>query len=200
MFIKKRKTNRKEIISGDLNGLFSGFLARKRMEAVLPFVKKSNRICDIGCGVFRWDGILPAEADYTGIDIEEDIVRHNKNISKHNFLVKDVEQDDLKDIGEGFDLILMLAVIEHFKRPDTALQKLKDILAPDGSIVLTTPHPCGDIILNIGAKICLFSSDKHTHNDLLNKHMIIETAVSAGLKVKEYKRFLFGLNQFAILG
>ncbi len=186
-------------IAGDLNGLLSGFLVRKRIEAVKPFLAGRKRICDIGCGVFRWDSMLAEEVSYTGIDAEEDIVRYNQGHFAHEFYKKNIEEDSLQDIGGSFDLVIMLAVIEHFRQPDAVLRKLQSILSPQGIIVLTTPHPCGDSILNLGARIGLFSNDKRTHHTLLNRRLLGEISLSAGFRVREYRRFLFGFNQLAIL-
>ena len=186
-------------IQGELNGLLSGFLARKRIRAVTPFIKGRSRICDIGCGIYNWSDVIDSKIHYVGLDIEDEIIKYNQEHFEHAFYVKDIEHDDLGEVGIDYDLVIMLAVLEHFNEPEVVLKKVKDILAVNGFVALTTPHPCGNFILEVGAKIRLFSDDKHIHNRLLNKQMINQAAKVAGLKVLKYKRFLFGCNQLVLL-
>lgn len=186
-------------IQGELNGLLSGFLTRKRNRVVMPFIKGCSRICDIGCGIYSWSDLIDSKVHYVGLDIKDEIVKYNQEHFSHAFYVKDIEHDGLGEVGTDYDLVIMLAVLEHFNKPDVVLKKVKGILATNGLVVLTTPHPCGNLMLEFGAKIHIFSDDKHTHNRLLNKRMINKAAKVAGLKVLKYNRFLFGCNQFVLL-
>lgn len=199
MFFRKSENKNKEVVRGELNGLLSGFLTRKRLQAVKSSIEGKNRICDIGCGIYCWEDIIPSETYYVGLDIERDIVTYNCAHFEHSFYTRNVEKEDLDDLDANFDLVIMLAMLEHFDHPAPVLKKVKKLLAPNGLIVLTTPHPYGNLILEFGAKLHIFSDDKHTHNQLMDKTMISEAAKDAGLKILKYKRFLFGLNQMALL-
>ncbi len=186
-------------IEGDLNGILSSYLIKKRIEAIRPYLKGKKRILDIGCGVFRWTNLLPTEVEYIGIDWEEAIIKYNQNHFHYQFFSANVETDDFSFCGGDFDLVIMLAVIEHFNRPDIVLKKLKRMLNPHGIIVLTTPYPAGNFILNFGAKIRIFTRDKHTHHNLLDYKTIKELVCASGYKIIKYERFLSGLNQLAVL-
>ena len=199
MFSRKPEKNNKKAIHGELNGLLSGFLTCKRLQAAKPYIKGCNRICDIGCGIYRWENIISNDAHYVGLDIEKDVIDYNKKHFGYTFYVRNIEQEDLADLGDGYDLVIMLAVLEHFAQPVIVLEKIKRLLSPNGLIVLTTPHPYGERILNYGARLRIFSNDKHTHHQLLNKRMIMETAKISGFKILKYKQFLFGFNQLILL-
>ena len=43
-------------------------------------------------------------------------------------------------VGTGFDLVLMADVLEHLGRPDRLLEQCKDVLAPEGSVILCVPN------------------------------------------------------------
>jgi SAM-dependent methyltransferase len=45
--------------------------------------------------------------------------------------------------GKKFDWIFMIEVIEHFLNPRDELQKVRDFLAPNGNIFITTPNALG---------------------------------------------------------
>ena len=199
MFSRKPEKNNRKAIHGELNGLLSGFLARKRLQAVKPYIKGCNRICDIGCGIYCWEGIIDRNTHYVGLDIEDDIIRYNREHFRQTFYTKDVERNDLTDLGTDYDLVIMLAVLEHFTQPGLVLKTVRNILAPNGLVILTTPHPCSNFVLNAGAKIRLFSNDKHTHHELFNRCRINEIAEAGKFRLKGYKRFLFGFNQLAVL-
>ncbi|MCK5706683.1 MAG: methyltransferase domain-containing protein [Candidatus Aureabacteria bacterium] len=186
-------------ITGDMNGLLSPFLIKKRMEVVIPFIRERNKILDVGCGVFRWKDFLPDGIEYMGVDFEDTIIEYNRMHFKQKFIKADLEKNDIGSCGANFDLILMLAVIEHFDNPVNVLKGLHKVLSEKGVICLTTPHVIGNLILNWGAKIKIFSQDKHQHHELLNYRKIKKLAYESGFKLIKYKRFLYGFNQLVIL-
>ena len=182
-----------------MNGIVSPYLTQKRAQACKPYLAGKKKILDIGSGLFKWENMLDPDTEYVGVDSAREIIRYNREISHHKFHRLDAEQDDLWICGSDFDLVLMIAVIEHFKDPQSVLQKLKVMLGIDGTIILTTPHPVGDWILNSGSRFGIFSSDKHTHHNLLNYGSISRLACCTGLCLVEYKRFLLGFNQLVVL-
>lgn len=188
-----------EQIAGDLNGLLSPFLRRRRVAAVESYLLDRRRILEIGCGVFRWDGQLPPDAEYVGVDCEEAIIRHNRNHTGHRFILADMEKDDLSPCGTGFDLVLMLAVLEHYHDPKLVLGKLASLLSPEGIIAMTVPHPAGNMILSLGARFRVFAQDKDQHHGVANYPDLCRLAAGAGYEMVTYKRFLLGFNQLAIL-
>ena len=187
-------------IEGDLTGLLSPYLWNKRVQAARPYLEGRKQALDIGCGIFRWSGILPPGMRYVGIDVEEAIVAHNSRNFPHRFIRADAESDPIEAWGSDFDLVLMLAVLEHFKDPASVLKRIRKLQAADCILVITTPHPTGESILNLGARCGIFSRDKHQHERLLDRHAIARLAASASYRVLSYKKILFGLNQLAVLG
>ena len=189
----------KSKVAGDMNGLFSGYLIKKRTDTIRPYLKNKKKICDIGCGIFRWQEMLSPAADYIGVDSLQAIVGYNRKHFKYKFFCLDIEADSLECLGNDFDLIIMSAVIEHFADPLKVLRKLSPLLSPCGQIIVTTPHPKGNLILNWGVLLQFFSNDKHTHNDLLDHSALTKLANDACYELREYKRFLMGFNQLVVL-
>ncbi len=180
-----------------LNGLLSGFLAKRRRTAALPFLEGRKRILDIGCGIFTWHGCLPPGSHYTGIDRDPSIIDYNKRLFPYEFRVADFEKADC-DEYRRFDAIVCLAAMEHFAEPSIALSKMQTLLNPSGIIAVTTPHPRGKWIMANGARLKIFSNDKEEHEKLLKKRDLELIAETAGLNMTKYRRFLFGYNQLAI--
>lgn len=189
----------KSKVPGGLNGLLSGYLTRKRVTAIYPYLKGRRRICDVGCGVFIWQNALPHEVEYVGIDRNKAAIEHNQNNYEYRFLTLNIETDDVSSCGHNFDLIIMAAMIEHLRDPRQALSKLRKMLSPAGIVVITTPHPIAKLVLSLGARLAVFAGDKHTHNKLLNLKAIKQIVEAVGYKLIRYERFLFGFNQLVVL-
>ena len=65
---------------------------------------------------------------------------------------------------------------------------------------MTTPHPMGDTIHDIGAKMRLFSKKAHEeHKLLLDYKLLSDLLIENPLKISKYKRFLFLMNQLFVL-
>ena len=117
------------------------------------------------------------------------------------FIAWDIAADDAPGSleGERFDLILMLAVLEHLSEPWRALARAGRLLAPEGLLAATTPHPAGRVPLEAGAALGLLSrSADEEHETLLGRAELVREGEKAGLALVSYRRFLLGLNQLAL--
>jgi 2-polyprenyl-3-methyl-5-hydroxy-6-metoxy-1,4-benzoquinol methylase len=196
----KRTAMRTEAqISGDLNGLLSPFLHRRRFAAVRPYLRGRRWILDVGCGVFAWDNQLPPGVEYVGVDCQEAVIQYNRTHTPHTFLLADVEEEDLRIPHRRFDLVLLLAVLEHFYDPRRVLERLAPLLCPEGIIAMTVPHPTGSFILSAGARFRIFAQDKSQHHSLLDEDGLKRLASDAGYEPVAYRRFLCGFNQLVIM-
>jgi 2-polyprenyl-3-methyl-5-hydroxy-6-metoxy-1,4-benzoquinol methylase len=102
--------------------------------------------------------------------------------------------------NEQFDTIVLLAVIEHIKDPESLLTQLQKMLRPNGRIVVTTPHPSFRWLHWIGSRIGLFSLNASAeHEQLIDYNLMKMLALKAGLVVSSHKRFLLGANQLFLL-
>lgn len=109
-----------------------------------------------------------------------------------------VEEEDVASI-ERFNVVLMLAVIEHFAQPAEVLRNVKDLLIAGGCIIVTTPRPRGKKVLEIGPRAGLCSSEsREEHRALMGKEELHGLAARCGLCRTLYRMFLFGMNQLAV--
>jgi 2-polyprenyl-3-methyl-5-hydroxy-6-metoxy-1,4-benzoquinol methylase len=171
-------------------GLLSPFLRKQRIKAIKPFLK--GKILDIGCG----SGILATLVSphlYNGVDIDiTSINQAKKNYPNHRF------NSELPSDSEKFDIIVLLATIEHVANPVEFLTNISKYLKkdPGGSIILTTPLPAFEKIYSFGVYLGLFSKHANEeHEELLCFTRLKEIADLCNLEITLYKRFLFGANQ-----
>ena len=101
----------------------------------------------------------------------------------------------------SYDTIVSLAVIEHIDKDEVfkIFKIFKKVLKTNGLIYLTTPTPSSKIILETLANIGLLERQNILeHKYYWNEKDISDLAKETGFAVKEYQKFQFGFNQFAI--
>ncbi|MBT4175147.1 class I SAM-dependent methyltransferase [archaeon] len=176
-------------------------LMHERNKQVLKFLKKGKNILELGCGSAPLIEILQKKQTYTGIDLNKTVIKTLKEkYPKHKFYMFNLEQDTIS-LKEKYDIILLVAFIEHMKNPDHLFKQIKKMLTPEGKIVLTTPTKIGDSLNTLGAHVGLTSmSAVHDHEKIYNKKDIDELCRRNGLQLIYYKQFEFGLNQVIVLG
>jgi 2-polyprenyl-3-methyl-5-hydroxy-6-metoxy-1,4-benzoquinol methylase len=172
-------------------GLLSPFLRNQRVAAAIPYIK--GRVLDIGCGVGVLASRFPPDL-YYGLDIDlESIQLARRTYPRHRF-------ETVLPTGATFDTIVGLAVIEHIAQPGEILKQLRSRLAPDGKIVLTTPHPAFEWLHMLGSCIGLFSdAAADEHQTLLDEKAMQGLAADAGLEIHISRRFLLGANQLFVI-
>jgi 2-polyprenyl-3-methyl-5-hydroxy-6-metoxy-1,4-benzoquinol methylase len=174
------------------SGILSPWLRKHRIKAVKPYLQ--GKILDYGCGIGTLADICSDKA-YMGVDIDEESIRIATG--KHPGLTFSTELPG----DELFDIIVMLAVIEHIKEPVELLEKISSLLKPDGKILLTTPRPCVERIHRFGSRIGLFSNEAcQEHETLFDRAGMNNILEKTGLTLLHYKCFLFGANQLFVVG
>lgn len=108
-----------------------------------------QQVLDVGCGVGRWSLLLARHrARVTGVDLSEHMLARAREraAAAGLFLNCTFEQSDatMLELGRRFDLILVVTVIQHILDPERARQaiaRLRDHLAPDGTLVMLEAAP-----------------------------------------------------------
>jgi len=180
------------------DGILSPFLRRKRTRVALPYVQ--GRVVDIGCGC----GELARHVDsarYVGVDKDTTIVHVARTMYPHHTFYTMDEFYNVTNRATKFDTVASLAVLEHVENPLDFMLFLKSLLAENGKIVITTPHPRSEAIQSLGGKIGLFGSHAHQeHKKLFDAQDAAELMNSTDIQIVTGKTFLFGMNQLFVLG
>lgn len=182
-------------------GLLEPFLSTQRVKIANKLIKynhKNGAILDIGCGTYP---IFLVNSNFSvkfGLDKE---INNNtfKNqgirLAKHDILL----DSKLPFQKESFDVITMLAVIEHLKidNANVVLKNCYSLLKPNGIIIITTPAKWSDSLLKIMAKFNLVSKqeiEEHKNSYTLNQLNHILLNASFGPEKIEKGYFEFFLN------
>jgi len=119
---------------------------RDRIEAAvrrLAAERSTSRALEVGPGSGIYLPMLCELYDrVTGSDVEREYLDHipAEVASAPNL---ELVSDDITrtDLQSGFDLILCSEVIEHIPDVESAIRSMAGLLAPGGSLVLSTPQP-----------------------------------------------------------
>ncbi len=113
-----------------------------------------------------------------------------------------VDYDHTPMEGKYFDTIVCLAVIEHIEVKDVfeIFRKFKEKLKTGGKIFITTPTRASKPVLEFLAFVGILDKENiKEHKHYWSRKDIDELARVCGFSIKEYKKFQFGFNQFAVL-
>ena len=186
------------------NGLLEAFLAKKRArmaEKLIPDHLRKGAILDIGCGTTPFFLLNTKFNEKHGIDPE--VNETGKTKDNIRLCKLDIEENsNLPFEDDSFEVITMLAVLEHLDRDKLALilSEINRVLKKDGRLILTTPSPKADGLLKMMAKLNLVSKEEmeeHKYaydHDELKGHLI-----EAGFKEEHIKtgHFELFLNNWA---
>lgn len=124
-------------------------MLKKKVNLVSKYVSESQNMCgniaqqhtrllDIGCATGYFLNTAKKKG-YTVSGIEKNIKARDYAISNFGLDVKD-EQSLWNIENESFDVITLWHVLEHMQKLNEVIDKLKSILAPNGTLVLALPN------------------------------------------------------------
>jgi 2-polyprenyl-3-methyl-5-hydroxy-6-metoxy-1,4-benzoquinol methylase len=102
----------------------------------LTGLKRTVRILDVGCGAALFFDALERFGDVEGIESDALSVAQS---GRWQHRIVTGELNDSYRPNRPFDVILLLDVLEHVHDPSRLLRRAGEILAPDGSILITVP-------------------------------------------------------------
>ena len=167
-----------------------------RIRVVDPHLGSGVRVLDVGC----FDGSLFAlyRARIThGIGIDPLLVA-NGEWAGFRFIKSPFPSSALD--GQRFDVITMLAVLEHVPANDLDQwrEACEALLEPGGRLIATVPSPRVDDILHLFGRLRLVEGiAAHEHHGF-DPEDLPPILSSGGLAVSEHRRFELGLNHLFV--
>jgi 2-polyprenyl-3-methyl-5-hydroxy-6-metoxy-1,4-benzoquinol methylase len=179
-------------MSDQYTGVLSPYLMRRRVAVARPHIR--GRVLDVGCAA----GVLAVYVstdDYVGVDIDDTVLEDaRRSHPAHVFC-----RPEHIDATERFDTVVALAVIEHMHDARDWADRMRALVRPGGSVVVTTPHRRWDFIHDIAARIGLASHEAaDEHHEMFDRSSLTTLLEQTGLQVICYRRFLLGMNQLVI--
>lgn len=171
-------------------------LQRWRIVKAAPYIPVGARVLDIGCA----DGALFRRLRSRireGVGVDPGLsVAYEEGPYR---LIAGRFPDDVP-AAEPFDIITMLAVVEHIplEQLPRVAQRCSALLKSGGRLILTVPSPLVDHLLEILKRLHLLDGmelEEHTGFDVRQTPSLFSTA---GLRLVMAKPFQLGLNHLFV--
>ncbi|WP_225931180.1 class I SAM-dependent methyltransferase [Leptolyngbya sp. 7M] len=167
-----------------------------RFRKVMPHIPSGARVLDVGCG--RSAAFLRTIApriDY-GVGVD--------------FKVKEMQLENIQTVqlklayelpfaDAGFDVVTMLAVLEHIEHEKPILQEIYRVLKPDGKLVLTVPSVWSQPVLEfLSYRLKIVDeAEIRDHKRYYNRARLQQVLVAeTGFRNFKHHYFQLGMNNF----
>jgi ubiquinone/menaquinone biosynthesis C-methylase UbiE len=170
-----------------------------RIRRVIPIVRQypGCALLDVGCG---WEAKLLRSLEHeigsgTGID------RVAPEIAIPKLKTFQVDLDRAFPFPDNtFDVVTMLAVLEHLNQPIPTLREIRRVLKPAGELVITVPsHAAKPVLEFLAYRLKIVSAEQISdHKRYWNRADLDGAAKEAEMKMKVHRYFQFGFNNFAV--
>lgn len=102
----------------------------------------SGSVLDVGCGTGFGTHLFTRSAIHiTGIDLDLNAIKFAQRcFNNHKIKFFNSSIDDIITIGNKFDFITMIDVIEHIRDDRGMIEKCKNVLKDTGTLFLSTPN------------------------------------------------------------
>jgi SAM-dependent methyltransferase len=159
------------------------------------WIPPGSRVLDIGChqGEFLlWLG----EKVCPGVGLDP-LFRESSSSTKHQFFARNF-QEGLPFADQSFDVVVLLATIEHIHEKSTVAEESARLLRPGGRVIITVPSPLVDGILDILLFLRLvdgMSLEEH-HGFLPDE--LPDIFIPSGFRLEKKRKFQLGLNNLYV--
>ena len=167
-----------------------------RLQRVMHNIPKNSVILDVGCG--RTAAFLRAISPHVKQGFGVDFKVENANFS--NIQTTQVVLDTHLPFEDStFDVVTMLAVLEHIENERQILKEIHRVLIPGGKLIITVPSVWSQPVLEFLAyKLKIVSEaeirdHKRYYNRTKLKAVLVEIT---GFQEFHHQYFQFGMNNF----
>ncbi len=184
-------------------------LRQMRINRVLPHIenirKKNNcHLLDVGCGweakfLYEIAPYIITEDENTGsvcgIDFKAPYINKNNFTTISARIDKKLPFQDKK-----FDIVTLLAVLEHMDHPLEIVKEIHRILKPGGILLGTVPSKAAKPVLEfLSYRLNIVNPDEiRDHKEYYTKTSLEILFTQASFITFEHKYFQFGMNNFFV--
>ena len=167
-----------------------------RLRRVLHHIPKNSIILDVGCGSSAafLKTISPHIKQGMGVDFKVE------NFQFRNIQTKQLRlENELPFADASFDVVTMLAVLEHIENERAILREIHRVLVPGGKLILTVPSVWAKPVLEfLSYKLRIVSeAEIRDHKRYYNRQKLKKVLIDVtGFDNFHHQYFQFWMNNF----
>ncbi len=191
--MRKTKTN-------ELKPL-DGFITKLRMRRIISQIalKPDVVLLDIGCGAKAIFLNSIKDRIYKGYGIDaKDCQCADEKIALTSYRI----EKELPYADNSFDVVVMLAVLEHLEYPEAVISEISRVLKPGGQLILTVPSWLAKPVLEFMAyKLSIINADSILdHKTYYNRRNIegLFDKAKTSLEITKHQYFWLWLNNLVV--
>lgn len=133
---KKRVKERFDELASSYSSNAVNFIRNKRLKSINKYIKKEDKILEIGCGSGNILKLINSKNIY-GLDISPKMIEFCKKIiSNGNFKIGDAE--NLPYENNFFDKIIISEILYYLPDLEKAIEEANRVLKKDGFLLITS--------------------------------------------------------------
>lgn len=140
---------------------------RRRLGALRLQPGRTLRVLDVGCAAGFFLRVMQKEGhDVYGVELSPAIAQHAKrHLGEERIHVGTLDTLPADRFIEGsFDLITMWDVVEHVTDPQDLLRRAKELLAPDGTLLIETQNVDSAFAVMLGKRWHHYKHQEHLYH------------------------------------
>lgn len=148
------------------------------------YLGDNQQILDVGCGtglVCNYLAQKHNKSQFTAIDFSTNGINYARQFAQEQKIsnIKFYEKDILDfESYVRYDVVYCHGVLHHIPQYHTALQKLHDLLNPNGILILGLYHPVGKILkkfiqIDYGSDILAKDQEQHVYETSYTKSQVL---------------------------
>lgn len=179
-----------------MESLLEPIFRRLRIQKIKKYIARDAVICDIGCG---FDGKF-LKLIHSRIKKGIGLDKKANNFKDSKIELKNITILDKLDLPTNkFDIVTLLAVLEHLYFPEKILKESYRILKKNGIILITTPTSKSEKLLNLLVNLRLLNKEEiKDHKNYFTPEQLKKLFKKCNFKEMIFEKFEFGFNLFSI--
>lgn len=171
-------------------------LRKMRLKRVISHIPKNSILLDVGCGTYATflKAISPDIKQGFGVDFKVD------NTQIGNIQTTQIILDNKLPFEDStFDVVTMLAVLEHIEKEQEILKEIYRVLLPGGKLIITVPSVWSQPVLEFMAyKLRIVSeAEIRDHKRYYNREKLKKVLIEDnGFEEFNHQYFQLWMNNF----
>jgi SAM-dependent methyltransferase len=169
---------------------FDRLLQTWRASKATPWIPQGARVLDVGC---HQGEFLRRLGERIGPSVGLDPLAQPKSNARFRLIAEPLREPSEFDAG-SFDVVVMLATLEHIRDKEPLARECRRLLRPRGRVIVTVPAPLVDSIVDLMRRLRLADGMSLEEHHGFDPTTTPEVFAHHGFELEHVSRFQLGLN------